>query len=100
MIRVYTILDSSYFWLNCVVREFPEQEVVDSPIHPLTFLFIVLSSGGFFFFGVDGEIQYDATGGGGEECTRYLFIYTTRRHVCVDGWVVSNPGQEPLCSSN
>ena len=50
----------------------------------------VLSSGGFFFFGVDGETQYDATGGGGVECTRYLFIYTTRRHVCVDGWVVSN----------
>ena len=83
MIRVYTILDSSYFWLNCVVREFPEQEVVDSPIHPLTFLFIVLSSGGFFFFGVDGEIQYDATGGGGEECTRYFYL----RHdaMCVDG---------------
>ena len=33
MIRVYTILDSSYFWLNCVVREFPEQEVVDSPTY-------------------------------------------------------------------
>ena len=38
----------------------------------------MLSSGGFFFFGVDEEIQYDATGGGGEECTMYkVFIYDT-----------------------